>query len=463
MKVLVTARRTPKVGKSGLGALALALALTGCGSESSRPGATAVTGVVTIDASPSGTVSLKDSSAPAQERTTAVDEGGAFALDVEGLQPPFLLKAESIHGEETTRIYSVSIAGGRANINPMTDAAVAGADDGDQGEVAGSADTFERSDHERIRRTASRFERLITELQSALKPLFDLYAVPADPFTDDGRAEELRAMLRDVRIQVWEGSVVVTNRATGGVIFTGPLNDLPSGTFHPANLPASAGTPPPATCTYAYSAWADCQVDGTRSRTVAESSPAGCTGTPVVSEACTYVPPVTTCSSFTYSPWGACGSSNTQTRTVTSSSPAGCTGGSPVLTQACTYVPPVTTCSAFTYSPWGACGSNNTQTRTVASSSPAGCTGGSPVLTQACTYVPPTTSCTGCHSIPPATGKHARHTSFASCGTCHGSGYSATTVNSATHADGTKNLATTIGWNATSRSCANSCHGSKSW
>jgi hypothetical protein len=29
--------------------------------------------------------------------------------------------------------------------------------------------------------------------------------------------------------------------------------------------------------------------------------------------------------------------------------------------------------------------------------------------------------------------------------------------------NGVKNLTTTIGWNATSSSCANSCHGSKSW
>jgi hypothetical protein len=50
------------------------------------------------------------------------------------------------------------------------------------------------------------------------------------------------------------------------------------------------------------------------------------------------VPP--TCTSFTYSAWGACQSNGTQTRTLVSSSPAGCSGGSPVLTQACTYVAP---------------------------------------------------------------------------------------------------------------------------
>jgi hypothetical protein len=98
------------------------------------------------------------------------------------------------------------------------------------------------------------------------------------------------------------------------------------------------------------------------------------------------VPPPTTCTSFTYSAWGACQSSNTRTRTVTARSPSGCTGGSPVTSEACTYVPPATTCTSFTYSAWGACQPSNTQSRTITGSSPAGCTGGTPVLSQACTY-----------------------------------------------------------------------------
>jgi len=189
----------------------------------------------------------------------------------------------------------------------------------------------------------------------------------------------------------------------------------------------------------------------------------------------------TTCSSFTYGSWSACQSDSTQSRAITSSSPSGCTGGSPVLTQSCTYTPPVVvgtltsavvathnssgncwliinskvydvtqyipfhpggqstiitycgkeatnafntkggggsshssnansllanyyigtlgaataSCTSFTYSAWGTCGSNSTQTRTVNSSSPSGCTGGSPVTSQSCTYTPPVAgSCT---------------------------------------------------------------------
>jgi hypothetical protein len=149
---------------------------------------------------------------------------------------------------------------------------------------------------------------------------------------------------------------------------------------------------------------------------------------------------------------------------VASSSPTGCTGGSPVLTQSCTYVPPVQTCSSFTYSAWGACQSNNTQTRTVTASSPAGCTGGTPVLTQSCTYVPPVQSCNTCHGNPPSTGRHTKHANFASCATCHGDGYAATGVTASTHMDGTKTTAASIGFNTSTRTCT-ACHGTSkgSW
>jgi len=59
-------------------------------------------------------------------------------------------------------------------------------------------------------------------------------------------------------------------------------------------------------------------------------------------------PPPATCTSFTYSAWSACQSNGTQTRTVTTSSPAGCTGGAPVLSQACVYTPPLDGAALYT-------------------------------------------------------------------------------------------------------------------
>jgi hypothetical protein len=88
-------------------------------------------------------------------------------------------------------------------------------------------------------------------------------------------------------------------------------------------------------CTYSYSAWSACQSNNTQTRTLISSSPAGCVGTPVLTQSCTYIPPTQQCT-YTYSDWSACQSNNTQSRTLISSSPSGCEG-TPGLSQSCTY------------------------------------------------------------------------------------------------------------------------------
>ena len=428
---------------------ATALILNGCGGDKAptpTPSATTASGVASLDAVANGTVSVKGSAAYSPEKTTSISSNGSYTVDVRGLIPPFILKAEGVgQAGDTQVLYSISRNGGQVNINPISDIAVAATADANA--TNGGALYTVRSGDEWHRRTTDNFYTVINNLRTVLAPLFALYQVSGNGVNDDDNEFEhdksgLRAMLHDVRFVIRQKTVTVTNRQTGGLIFSAPLNNLSSGTFYPENLPAGTGggstsctsftysdwgtcqsdntqtrtvassspagctggtpvltqsctyVPGPAACTYTYNAWGACQSNGTQTRTVATSSPAGCVGIPVLSQACTYVPTVTACTSFTYSGWGTCQADNTQTRTVATSSPAGCTGGTPVLSQACTYVPPVTACTSFTYNAWGACQSNNTQSRTVATSSPAGCTGGTPVLSQACTYVPPVTTCT---------------------------------------------------------------------
>jgi len=436
--------------------LALSLIVLGCGSSSSSTGPTApqsVNGFASTDA-PTVTVALKDSATPPNVVTMKPGSNGVFAFNAAGLTPPFFLKAEAASGAE----YALTATTGGANVNAITTVAVAAASsDGDAEGAWTRGDTS----------SSPGIEDVLKSLRTVLKPLFDLYGVTR---ISDDESSNLRDLLRDVSFKVKSRVVTVTNRATGGVIFTGPLRNLASGTFHPENMPAGPGggtpstctytygdwgtcesngtqtrtvasatpagctgtpvlsqactytPPPPAPCQYTYSGWGTCQPDGTQTRTVVTSGPTGCTGTPVLSQACTYVPPPPTCTSFTYSAWGTCQSNNTQTRTVLTSSPTGCTGGSPVVTQACTYVPPPVTCTSFTYSAWGTCQADNTQTRTVLTSSPTGCTGGTPLLSQACTYVQPCTlatavpSCSACHSLPPASHTGRPNT----CASCHG-------------------------------------------
>jgi len=71
--------------------------------------------------------------------------------------------------------------------------------------------------------------------------------------------------------------------------------------------------------------------------------------------------------------------------------------------------------------------------------------------------------CGSCHAIPPALGAHAKHKSAGyDCVTCHGTGYSSTTVNAATHMNGTKDVTLSV-WNATTRTCASYCHSARVW
>jgi len=325
----------------GIGAAALGLALSACGSGAVS--GKAVTGVALTDGPILGTVSLNDSSVQVKSRAVSTRSDGTFSVDVGDLTPPYLLKVEWQDAAGGNQLFAVTEGNDNLDVNPITDVAfdaAAGARD--------PAAVFRESGSDENRRTASRARALLTQLSSVLAPLFHLYGI-TDPRTDKAA---VRALLEDVRVGKDDGLVTVTNKATGGIIFQGPVSDLASGTFYPEQMPAGPGTttPPPATCTgFTYSAWGTCQPDSTQTRTVASSSPSGCTGgSPVTTQACTYVPPVTTCSSFTYSAWGTCQPDSTQSRTVASSSPSGCTGGSPVTTQACTYVPPIDGAALYT-------------------------------------------------------------------------------------------------------------------
>ncbi|RII27971.1 MAG: hypothetical protein CXR31_05935 [Geobacter sp.] len=74
--------------------------------------------------------------------------------------------------------------------------------------------------------------------------------------------------------------------------------------------------------------------------------------------------------------------------------------------------------------------------------------------------------CGTCHAIPPATGQHDFHVNSLgySCAICHGTGYSSTTVNTTLHLNGVVDVVSSIGWNATTSTCATpGCHGSRTW
>jgi len=195
-------------------------------------------------------------------------------------------------------------------------------------------------------------------------------------------------------------------------------------TCTPATTVANTATTATAACNFTYSDWSACQSNGTRTRSLLTKTPTGCTGTPELSGSCTPVLANTTTTAqtcnFTYSDWSACQTNGTKTRSVLTTSPAGCTVGTPILSDSCTYfscdstrptlndmnmnncidsggswistscactcpsgykfsgtgclyVPPVS--CAFTYSDWTEC-KDGKQSRTILNKSPEGCVGG---------------------------------------------------------------------------------------
>ncbi len=330
-----------------VGAAVAGLALGGCGSPGAETSSAAptVSGAVSSD-SPMSSVALRDSSAPARELSSAPGAGGAFTFDVSGLTPPFALRAQGAEGT----LYTVVSRAGNADVNELTTAAVAcAARTGSSTADDAGEDEGGRTWSGGVRDTSERMGAVLRSLRTVLKPLFDLYGVTRIGGDDEGGDPSgMRALLRDVAFTVQGGTLTVTNRATGAVIYAAPLTAITSGTFHPETMPAGpGGTPPPAACTYTYGAWGACQSNGTQTRTVASATPTGCSGTPVLTQACTYTPPPPAACTYTYSDWGACQSNNTQVRTVVSATPSGC-AGTPVLSQACTYTPPIDGAALYT-------------------------------------------------------------------------------------------------------------------
>jgi len=339
------------VGSMWLGAVAAGLLMAACGTNEVE--GSAVTGVALSDTPVAGTVELVDSSAQPLLRQVTTRPDGSFSVDVAGLTPPYLLRVAFSEAAVQKRLYAVSEGNENLDVNPITDVAFGAASSGrDEDEV------FERSDREQKRSAADRARSLLIQLQAVLAPLFERYGI-ADPRTDK---QAVRELLEDVQVRRSGGVVTVTNRETGGVIFTGALDDLASGTFDPDAMPEGPGTtPPPAgtdgaqlyanACAACHGPLATSQVRGESASSIAEAiqENEGGMGTAALRALTstqlgaiatalrggTTPPPACT---YTYGAWTAC-AAGTQSRVVLQATPAGC-AGTPLLVQSCGTTPP---------------------------------------------------------------------------------------------------------------------------
>lgn len=96
--------------------------------SSAGPGSTTLSGTAAAGAPLVGTVTIKDSSASPRSKVVSIAADGNYTVDVSGLTPPFMLRADGNVGGRNYSLYSAAAAadvGGTINVTPLTDLIVA--------------------------------------------------------------------------------------------------------------------------------------------------------------------------------------------------------------------------------------------------------------------------------------------------------------------------------------------------
>ncbi|MFZ3253118.1 MAG: fibronectin type III domain-containing protein [Syntrophales bacterium] len=205
--------------------LAFFLLLTGCGGGGEGGVSSQVVSGVAATGSPiAGQVRIKDSSTVTREGATVIANDGSFALDVTGMKAPFILQATGSANGRRHSLHSFADGPGTANINPLSDAAVANA-----AGVSDPAQVYENPEPATLRKIRDNLSNTITEIQNALKPLMSNFGSDkVNPIRDKYRADHtgIDNMFDNVQITIIDGIITVTNLKTGAVIYTGPISDM---------------------------------------------------------------------------------------------------------------------------------------------------------------------------------------------------------------------------------------------
>ena len=209
---------------------AFALILTGCGGggdgSGGGDGAQTVSGVAAAGAPIAGYVYLKDSAAATLgPKEIAID--GSFSFDVTGLTAPFYLRAQGSVAGTSYNFYSATTTAGTANINPLTNLAVAAA-----AGVSDPASVYDNPAQNPIKQT--NLDRAITDIQNMLAPLLDAYNANTNPITGAYKADHtgLDAVFDVVAVNIdtATGSVTVVNSVTDATIASGTTITLSTST-----------------------------------------------------------------------------------------------------------------------------------------------------------------------------------------------------------------------------------------
>jgi fibronectin type 3 domain-containing protein len=227
---------------TALSVVTIGLMLSGCGSSGDGGlSSQTVSGTAAVGIPLAGQVSLKDSSNTPKVKTTVIDSDGLFAIDVTGMQAPYILEATGNAAGTNYKLHSFAEGAGTANINPLSDAIVASAAGDDD-----ASQSYDHSDKDKLHKIGTNLQATINTLLTKIQPLLQRYnAQNSNPITGKYIANhlDLDEMFDNVKITINNGVLSIIYTKTGATIFTGSLADIANGVFNNGALPPPSAVP----------------------------------------------------------------------------------------------------------------------------------------------------------------------------------------------------------------------------
>ncbi len=165
-----------------------------------------------------GYVTLRDSgSPPTTLGPQATGSDGSYRFDVTGLVPPFFLQAVGTAGGQGFQLFSVATSAGMANINPLTNLALAvAAGTSDPSLVFANPGQYYSS-------VQSNMTSVVQNIQQTLAPLLDAYNAESTNFLTgsyvaNGTGLDQVFDTTSVILDIAAGTVTLTDKTTGDTI-----------------------------------------------------------------------------------------------------------------------------------------------------------------------------------------------------------------------------------------------------
>lgn len=229
--------------------------ITGCGSGSTASTTSStVSGVAATGAPMSGTVYLKDSANSPEMNTQINPQTGAFAFNVSGKTPPYMIRAGSL--------YSMSGASGTANINPLSNLMVAGM--AGFGNMSSMNSFYNNPDTTTMHTMFGNMSSARQNMRQTMAPLLAAYGVSnADPISGMYViGQGLDKMFDNVTMTIDQNGNVTMMNTNSATIYTGTMGNMTGGTMMSGNI-LQPGTPQTSSGITIKPANASLQINGT--------------------------------------------------------------------------------------------------------------------------------------------------------------------------------------------------------